>query len=215
MPRTVRLLAATGAVAILLVIAAFAAAPATASYQGVERTIQAIRKSWDSPGAAAQPNRPGWDALFDGLLADLRAYGNAESETDRLAALDPIYQISEDTGFHCPGNRRRISAKRPENGCGPASEWLGPGAGSAETIEAMPATVTPASRPIATLGRLCAIDLGTALCDYDSAPTVAKRQIRPPQDSRLGGSPLRRKPQTAVVAFGRAGGRRERPVQPS
>jgi hypothetical protein len=176
MPRTVRLLVATSAVATLLVIAARAAAPVTPSYQGVERTIQAIRKSWDSPGAAPQPNRAGWDALFDALLADLRAYGNAESETDRLAALDPIYQISETLGTIA---WKPAATLREE-----VREWLRPRLRLAwarrrlsDAVDAMPATSDPTV--VANRKRwvdFVRTDLGTALREYDSAPTVAKRQ---------------------------------------
>jgi hypothetical protein len=176
MPRMVKLLIATCAVASWVVVTAFAAAPTTPSYQGVERTIQAIRKSWDSPGAPAQPNRAGWDALFDALLADLRAYGNAESETDRLAALDPIYQISETLGT--------IAWQPAANLRQELREWLRPRLRLAwarrrlsEAVESMAATSDPG---IAANRKrwvdFVRTDLGTALREYDSAPTVAKRQ---------------------------------------
>ena len=72
--------------------------PAAPSYLGVERTIDNIRQSWSTPGAAPQPNRAGWDVLFDALLGDLKAYAKAESENDRLESLDRIYQISNVLG---------------------------------------------------------------------------------------------------------------------
>jgi hypothetical protein len=177
MPRTVRLLVATSMVATCLVIAARAAAPVTPSYQGVERTIQTIRKSWETPGAAPQPNRPGWDALFDALLGDLRAYGNAQSETDRLAALDPIYQISEALGTAA---WRPAADLREET-----REWLRPrlrlawaARRLAESVEGMPPTTDP--NIAANRKRwvdFVRTDLGTALRNYDTAPTVAKRQV--------------------------------------
>ena len=67
-----------------LVCTILGAAPAPPSYLGVERTIDNIRQSWSSPGAPPQPNRAGWDVLFDALLGDLKAYAKAESETDRV-----------------------------------------------------------------------------------------------------------------------------------
>jgi hypothetical protein len=176
MRRMVRLLVATGAVASNLALAASAAAPVTPSYQGVEQKIQAIRQAWASPGASAQPNRAGWDALFDALLADLRDYGKAESANDRLAALDPIYQISEALGTVA---WRPAAEVREE-----VREWLRPRLRLAwatrrlaETVLALPAT----SDPNVTANRtrwvdFVRTDLGTALREYDSAPTVAKRQ---------------------------------------
>jgi hypothetical protein len=172
-----RLLAATCAVASSLTLAAFAAAPVTPSYQGVERTIQVIRQSWASPGAAAQPNRAGWDALFDTLLADLRGYGNAQNETERLAALDPIYQISEALGT--------VAWKPAADLREETREWLRPrlrlawaARRLAESVENLPPTAD--SSTAANRKRwvdFVRSDLGTALRDYDSAPTVAKRQL--------------------------------------
>ena len=75
MRQMVRLLVASVAVASGFVLAASAAAPVTPSYQGVERTIQAIRKSWDARGPLRSPIGPGWDAIFDAVLNDLREYG--------------------------------------------------------------------------------------------------------------------------------------------
>ena len=89
-----RLKTAILAVAIGSVAGVLGAAPVSPSYLGVERTIDEIRRSWSSPGAPAQPNAPGWDALFDALLADLGSYSKAESEGERLEALNRVYQIS-------------------------------------------------------------------------------------------------------------------------
>src|SRR5262245_17892740 len=95
MRRLVRPLVASIAVSCGLVLAASAAAPVTPSYQGIERSVQAIKKLWDAPVATAQPNRAGWDSICDAVLSDLRDYGKAASETDQLAALEHMYQISE------------------------------------------------------------------------------------------------------------------------
>ena len=215
MRRMVRLLVATGAVASNLALAASAAAPVTPSYQGVEQKIQAIRQAWTKPGASAQPNRPGWDALFDALLADLRDYGKAEQPNDRLAALDPIYQISEALGTVA---WRPAAEVREE-----VREWLRPRIRLAwavrrlaETVLALPAT----SDPTVSANRtrwvdFVRTDLGTALREYDSAPTVAKRQsaLRKIQES-LGTLSAGNRAQ-ALVALGGARGGCERPVQPA
>ena len=61
MRRMVRLLVASIAVTSGVSFAAFAAAPVTPSYQGVEKTIQAISKVLGRPGShpAAQSGRVG------------------------------------------------------------------------------------------------------------------------------------------------------------
>ncbi len=78
-----------------------------------------------------------------------------------------------------PGNRPPIFGRKSESGSGPACGWPGPHAGSPKSIEGMPADGRPQrrSQPQA-LGRLRAIRPGNrALRDYDSAPTVARRQV--------------------------------------
>ena len=77
-----------------------------------------------------------------------------------------------------PGSRRPISARRSESGCGPACAWPGPAAGSPKRSRHCRPRVTPAS----TANRkrwvdFVRTDLGTALREYESAPTVAKRQV--------------------------------------
>ena len=88
--------------------AAGQSAPAAPTYVGVERTIESIRQAWAKPGARPEPNADGWNALFDALLDDLRAYGQAQNEADRLTALDRVYQISEalEDGRVAPGGDR-------------------------------------------------------------------------------------------------------------
>ena len=71
-----------------------AAAPAPSSYMGVEKTISSIRDAWSRTGAAPEPNAPGWNVFFDALLNDLRTYSRADNPTDRLTALNRIYEMS-------------------------------------------------------------------------------------------------------------------------
>ena len=75
-----------------------AAAPAPPSYLAIERTIETIRKAWSSSGGEANPLASGWSALFDTLLRELKAYGAAENEAARVAALDTLQQISLSLG---------------------------------------------------------------------------------------------------------------------
>src|SRR5262245_31919449 len=73
---------------------ALGAAPAAPTYHAIEATITRIRGEWAKPDARPQPNAPGWNALFDAAVADLRAYASAISERDRLEALNRLYRIS-------------------------------------------------------------------------------------------------------------------------
>jgi hypothetical protein len=159
-----------------LVCAILGAAPAPASYLGVERTIEAIRQSWSSPGAMPQPNRAGWDVLFDALQSDLNAYAKAESEAGRLEALNSVYQISNALGTVWWS---QAASLRNE-----IRQWLRPRIRLAwaarrlsDTVEALPATTDPSVQ--ANRSRwidFVQYDLGRALRDYDAADTVSRRQ---------------------------------------
>ena len=152
------------------------AAPAPSSYLGVERTIESIRQSWSSPGAPAQPNRPGWDALFDALLGDLKTYSKSESDTDRDQALDRIYQVSNELAAvpWAPAATLREEIRH----------WLQPRLRVtwarrrlSDTIAALPATTDPSVQ--ANRSRWVDFvqnDLGNALRDYHAAATVSQRQ---------------------------------------
>jgi hypothetical protein len=78
----------------LMVSAGIGASPAAPSYQLIEQTIGKIRGDWAKPGAPAQPNAAGWNALFDAMVADLRSYAAAKTERDRLVSLSRLYQMS-------------------------------------------------------------------------------------------------------------------------
>jgi hypothetical protein len=176
MRRQVRLKFAGLTMGLALLCAAIGAAPAPSSYLGVERTIESIRRSWSSPGAPAQPNRPGWDALFDALLGDLKTYATAESDSERQQALDRINQISNSLGAVAwtPAATLR----------GEIEQWMSPRLRVAwakrrlsDTVAALPATNDPTIR--ANRARWLDFvqnDLGNALRDYDSATTVSQRQ---------------------------------------
>ncbi len=194
-----RLMVATITAGIGLSSATFAAAPAAPSYQGVERTIEAIRQAWSSPGAPAQPNRPGWDALFDALLEDLRSYAKAASDDDRLAALDHIYQISEALG----SSRWQQAANLREE----TRQWLRPRLRLAwarrrlgEVVKALPPTGDPSIQ--ANRERWVDFeknDLGNALRDYDGAATCPS--ARPPCTA----STSRSAPSASATRRGRGG----------
>ncbi|MFI5454559.1 MAG: hypothetical protein ACHRXM_03825 [Isosphaerales bacterium] len=176
MRRMVMLTVATLGVGMELANAVSAAAPATPSYQGVERRIQEIRQSWSSAGAQPQPNRPGWDAFFDSVLSDLRSYAKAESETERLESLDHLYQLSSALGNVA---WQPAASVRDE-----IRQWLRPRVRLAwarrrlsDTVQALPATSdrqVQANR--ARWVDFVQDDLGAALRAYDGAATVVERQ---------------------------------------
>jgi hypothetical protein len=169
--QSMRLAAFVGLVCTIL-----GAAPAAPSYLGVERTIEGIRKTWNSPGAAPQPNQAGWDALFDALQSDLKAYAKADSETSRLEALNRVYQISNGLGT--------VTWTPAANLRGEIRQWLRPrvrlawaGRRLSDTVEALPDSTDPGVK--ANRSRWVDFvqnDLGNALRDYDSADTVSQRQ---------------------------------------
>ena len=159
-----------------LVCTLLGAAPAPTSYLGVERTIDSIRQSWSKPGAPPQPNRAGWDVLFDVLLGDLKTYAKAESEADRANALDRVYQISNVLGAvpWSPAANLREEIR----------EWLRPRvrlASAARQLSATVAALPTSTDPNVQANRSRWVDfvqkdLGSALRDYDAADTVSKRQ---------------------------------------
>ncbi|MGA2700100.1 MAG: hypothetical protein ABSH35_03250 [Isosphaeraceae bacterium] len=153
-----------------------AAAPAPASYMGVEQTISSIRDSWSRPGAVADPNAPGWNVFFDALLNDLRTYSQADNQADRLIALGRIYQMSVALAAvpWAPAIQLREELR----------QWLRPRVRLAwaerrldETVHNLP----PSSDPSIIANRqrwvdFVSNDLGQALGEYNGATTVAQRQ---------------------------------------
>ena len=107
-------LATVMAIAVVVVVGLVAwradAAPAAPTYVGIERTIESIRQAWAKPGAKVPTNAVGWNALFDGLLGDLRLYSKADNDADRQKALDRIDKTSEALEA-CPGPRRRTCGR--------------------------------------------------------------------------------------------------------
>ena len=159
-----------------VLVAATGAAPAAPSYHTVERTIERIRGDWEKPGAPAQPNAPGWNALFDATLADLREFAAAGTDRDRLVALNRVYQISVALGSVAwpPAVELRESLR----------EWLRPRVRLAwaerrlvDHVNSLPAVADPAvSGNRQRWVRFVDTDLGEALKKYDGAGTVVQRQ---------------------------------------
>ena len=151
------------------------AAPAAPSYQAVNRTIEKIRTDFTRPGGPSQPNEPGWIALLDTIVSDLRAYSAAPRDRERLIALNRLYQVSVSLG---------------SVGWGPAAElrealreWLRPRVRLAwaerrlvDRIQGMPAsTDAGVGGNRARWVKFVASDLSEALKAYDGASTVRQR----------------------------------------
>jgi hypothetical protein len=162
--------------AVAALAASLGAAPAAPTSLGVERTIARIRADWAKPGAPAQPNAAGWNALFDRLGEDLRAYASAPTEDDRLRVLDRIYRISASL---------RGVAWRPAAELEAAlREWLRPRVSLAWAIRRVRDAVRglpPSTDPAITGNRerwfrFTDDQLGAALRGYEGATTASGRQ---------------------------------------
>ena len=160
----------------LALAASLGAAPATPTYVAVESAIARVQEAWSKAGATADPNAPGWNALFDAIRKDLASYTAAKSEDDRLRALGHLYQISValDSVSWAPAAEVRAELRnwlRPRVTLAWASRKL------VETVRGLPATTDSTS-----LGnrdrwvRFVGDDLGAALRDYEGASDVRNRR---------------------------------------
>jgi hypothetical protein len=153
------------------------AAPAAPSYHAVERSIDAIRKSWSQPGAPAQPNAAGWNAFFDALRDELRQYSTAPTENDRLVSLNRIYQFS----VALRGTAWRSGQELREE----LRTWLRPRVRLAWAERRLVESVRGLAPPATSAARsnrerwisFIDNDLGAALRQYDAATTVLQRQV--------------------------------------
>ena len=157
-------------------LALIGAAPAAPSYLGIDRTIEKVRADWTKPGAAPQPNAPGWNAFFDAVRGDLAAYGAAKTDDDRLKFLGRLYQESAALAgvSWAPAGEVREGLR----------SWLRPRVKLAwaerhltDAVKALP----PAADDAAKGNRdrwvgFVQNDLGTALQSYEGAGTVKERQ---------------------------------------
>ncbi len=154
---------------------AHAAAPAAPSFHGVEATIGRIRDGWAKPGAAPEPNAPGWNALFDALQADLKSFAAASSDNDRLTALNRIYQVSValKSVTWTPAADLREALR----------SWLRPRVRLAwaerklvDSVHRLPPAADPAVKGNRDQWvKFVNDDLGRALHKYDAAATVSDR----------------------------------------
>ena len=151
------------------------AAPTAPSYHAVTRVIDKVRAEWAKPDAPPQPNAQGWIALFETIVADLRAYSAAQGDRERLVALNRLYQLS---------NALAVSPWGPAVETREAlREWLRPRVRLAwaerrlvEQVRALPAPNAAAQGNHEKWVKFVDADLGKALREYDAAATVGKRQ---------------------------------------
>ena len=171
-------LARTGTLSLLLGLVALTglgAAPPTPSYIAVDRGIADIRARWAQPGAVADPNAPGWNAFFDAITNDLRAYSNAQSEDDRLRALGRLYQMW--------GALNAVSWEPIVPVRDGLRNWLTPRVTLAWAVRSVTEAVRglpTAADPNAAANRerwlqFVGNDLGGALRSYESAESVGNR----------------------------------------
>jgi hypothetical protein len=153
-----------------------AASPAPTSYSAVERAIGSIRQTMTTPGGQPNPFTPGWNALFDAVLDDLKVYSKAQTEDERLAALSRLDQIAValQSVQWPPAGQLRAEL----------TQWLEPRLRLASacrtlntTIDSLPPTADAAIKANrARWVEFARHDLGNALRDYDAAATVTQRQ---------------------------------------
>lgn len=167
---------ATWILALGVLGAGLGAAPAAPSYYAVEQKVGSIRDGWAKPGATAQPNAPGWNAFFDALLDEFKAYAGFPDGNDRLASLNRIYQMS----VALRGTTWQPGAELREE----LRAWLRPRVRLAwaqrrlvDSVRGLATTSDPAIRKnrdrwVEFVGQ----DLGEALRQYDRANTVSQRQ---------------------------------------
>ncbi|MBV8611755.1 MAG: hypothetical protein JO034_30480 [Singulisphaera sp.] len=159
----------------ILIAGSLGAAPAAPSYLGIERSIASARNELAKPGTA-QPNAPGWNAFFDALTNELRAYANAPTDNDRLVSLNRLYQMSVALGSVSwpPALQVREELRN----------WLRPRVRLAwaerqlrDTLRNLGLAPSPAVQDNRRRWVVFVDDaLGSALHDYEVAPTVAQRQ---------------------------------------
>ncbi|MCA1684711.1 MAG: hypothetical protein LC745_01745, partial [Planctomycetia bacterium] len=156
--------------------AALGAAPAAPSYQAVEATVARVRANWAPLGGPADPNAPGWNALFDALLRDLRRYASAPDDAERLSALGRIHQESLAL--------RSVSWPPAWEVHESLRTWLEPRvrlAWAERRLKDWVRGLPPAADPTVQGNRerwvqFVNTDLGRALQRYDAAATVAERR---------------------------------------
>ena len=159
----------------ILVVGCLGAAPAAPSYLGIERSIDSVRNELAKPGTA-QPNAPGWNAFFDALTNEFRAYANAPTDNDRLVSLNRLYQMSVALGSVAwpPALQVREELRN----------WLRPRVRLAwaerqlrDTLRNLGLAPSPTVQDNRRRWVVFVDDaLGSALHDYEVAPTVAQRQ---------------------------------------
>jgi hypothetical protein len=162
------------AVAICL-LASLGASPATPSYVGVSEAIDSLKAEWARPGNAPDVNAPGWNAIFDAINGELKAYTSAEQSEARGASLGRLAYMSA---------ALRGVAWEPSNRIQAALDaWLQPRLRLAEAERSILSVVQASVQadPSAKANgdgwiRFVDNELANSLKAYEEAPTVSARR---------------------------------------
>ena len=146
------------------------AAPVAPSHQGVLDQIAHARKEIAGPSATMSA----WTAVFDSIERNVKAYGAAKTEADRLAVLEQLWRQSESlrsTGWPPAGKIRAA-----------LDTWLQPRLTLSQAIRSLdvqiqrlPQTHEPGRKSNRERWEKFDDDLGNAIQAYENATTVAQR----------------------------------------
>lgn len=170
----VRTMTAAAWIVAATAAAAAGATPAAPSYSGVQETIRTVRETWKA-NPSATVNTAAWDEYFTAVERQLQAYGTADSESKRLAALDRLYRMSAAlAGVRgTPSDELRAAL----------DAWLRPRTSLAwavrrleDTVRGLPATEDQAvRRNRESWNQFVADELGDALKRYEGAASTTQR----------------------------------------
>ena len=156
--------------------ACLGAAPAAPSHHPIEMAIERIRKNWEKPGAATDPNASGWNSLFDVLQKNWRSYVKATNSNERLLALNELQVV--ESALSSVSWPPAIELREG------LTAWLGPRLRLVdaerklvESVKRLPSASSDATRQNRELWvQFVESELDRALQSYDAATTVVQRQ---------------------------------------
>lgn len=94
------------------------AAPATPSYQGINRLIQKVETDWKALTPEQNPHGAGWLQYFDKVRTELRQFSSSADPEQRVAALKRLYNLSNALRSSGWDQARKLHAE--------LREWLRP-----------------------------------------------------------------------------------------
>lgn len=157
-----------------MVVLASGATPVAPSYSGVQETINAFRESWKT-SPAANVNIASWNEYFTAIERELQGYGSAQTEAQRLQALDRLHQMSAAlaTVRGTPSDELRAALEgwlRPRTSLAWAVRRL------EDSVRSLPPTGDESVRRNRDeWSQFVSDELADALRRYEAAPTTAQR----------------------------------------